>query len=152
VTVHEFKVLEYTAPDALIRVRCTSGTYVRALCHDVGQIIGCGAILASLRRTRVGKHSVADAIQLDDLTTPEIARERMMPMGLALDFPEVIIKPSSNALVMSGGALSPRDLIKPCLETEGWVQVKTDSGRLIALGLLEASAAGSRIHAKRVFD
>jgi predicted dinucleotide-utilizing enzyme len=76
----------------------------------------------------------------------------MMPMGLALDFPEVIIKPSSNALVMSGGALSPRDLIKPCLETEGWVQVKTDSGRLIALGLLEASAAGSRIHAKRVFD
>ncbi|MFM1920344.1 MAG: hypothetical protein RLZZ303_1978 [Candidatus Hydrogenedentota bacterium] len=152
VTVHEFKVLEYNAPDALIRVRCTSGTYVRALCHDVGEILGCGAILSSLRRTQVGRHSVADAATLDDLTSPEVVRERLMPMGQALDFPEVIIKPQSNAIVLSGGSLSPRDLVKPCMHSEGWVQVKTETGRLVALGIIEPSAAGARIHAKRVFD
>jgi tRNA pseudouridine55 synthase len=55
VTVREFHVLSYKAPDAQIRVRCTRGTYVRSLCHDVGQALGCGAILASLRRTFVGQ-------------------------------------------------------------------------------------------------
>lgn len=152
VTVHEFTVLEFNAPDALIRVRCTSGTYVRALCHDVGEILGCGAMLASLRRTQVGRHHVRDAVTLDQLTDPDVVRERLMPMGDALDFPSVHIKPQAQQLVMSGGSLSPRDLVKPCMETEGWVQIKTEAGRLIALGLVEASAAGARVHAKRVFD
>lgn len=152
ITVHEFTVLSYVKPDAVIRVRCTSGTYVRALCHDVGQLLGCGAILSSLRRTRVGKHEVSSAIALDDLTGPEQVRERLVPMGQALDFPEVIIKPGSHAIVLSGGSLSPRDLIKPCVNVEGWVQVKAESGRLLALGVVEPSAAGARVHARRVFD
>ncbi len=152
ITVHEFKVLSYDKPDAQIRVRCSSGTYVRALCHDVGQLLGCGAILATLRRTHVGKHDVSEAAKLDDLTGPDLVRERLVPMGQALDFPEVIIKPSSNAIVLSGGSLSPRDLVKPCLNEEGWVQIKADSGRLLALGVIEPSAAGARIHSRRVFD
>jgi tRNA pseudouridine55 synthase len=152
ITVHEFTVLSYEKPDAVIRVRCTSGTYVRALCHDVGQLLGCGAILSTLRRTRVGRHDVTSAVALDALTGPEVVRERLVPMGQALDFPEVIIKPSSNAIVLSGGSLSPRDLIKPCVNVEGWVQVKTETGRLLALGVIEPSAAGARIHSRRVFD
>jgi len=61
VTVREFNVLNFAAPDATVRVTCSSGTYVRSLCHDVGQRLGCGAVLASLRRTSVGRHSVASA-------------------------------------------------------------------------------------------
>jgi tRNA pseudouridine55 synthase len=152
VTVYEFTVLEYTAPDAIIRVRCTSGTYVRALCHDVGQIIGCGAILATLRRTQVGRHDVADAATLEQLTDPETVKERLLPMGAALDYPAVTIKPASSGIVLSGGSLSQRDLEKSCEECEGWVQVKTGSGRLLALGVLEPTAAGARIHPRRVFD
>jgi hypothetical protein len=64
----------------------------------------------------------------------------------------VFIKPASNAIVLSGGSLSPRDLVKPCVNVEGWVQVKAESGRLLALGVIEPSAAGARIHARRVFD
>lgn len=152
VTVYEFTVLSYEAPEAQIRVQCTSGTYVRALCHDVGQILGCGAILSALRRTQVGKHDVSEAATLEELTSPEVVKERLLPMGQALDFPEVIIKPASSAIVLSGGSLSQRDLDKTCEESEGWVQVKTGSGKLLALGVLEPTAAGARIHSKRVFD
>src|SRR5437588_10818427 len=50
VVVHELSLDTWTAPDARVRVRCGKGTYVRALAEDVGQALGCGAHLASLRR------------------------------------------------------------------------------------------------------
>ena len=54
VVVAGFDVLDYSAPDARVRITCSSGTYVRSLCHDVGQTLACGAVLASLRRLAVG--------------------------------------------------------------------------------------------------
>jgi tRNA pseudouridine55 synthase len=152
VTVSEFKVLGYTAPEASLRVRCTRGTYVRSLCHEVGEKLGCGAILSALRRTEVGTHSVADAAPLDALLTKEDVLSRLIPMGDALDYPSVVVRSECRSVVLTGGTLAPRDLMKPCMETEGWVQVKTDNGRLLALGQIETSAAGALIHPKRVFD
>lgn len=53
--------------DFLLDVRCSKGTYVRTLCHDIGQTLGCGACLSSLRRTEVGGFSVDDAYTMDCL-------------------------------------------------------------------------------------
>ena len=52
---HRFESLMQNADDVTVRVACTSGTYVRGLCHDAGNDLGCGAVLAQLRRTRVGE-------------------------------------------------------------------------------------------------
>jgi len=152
VTIHEFVVIGYDAPDATVRVKCSRGTYVRALCNDVGEELGCGGMLAALRRTEVGKHSVANAVKLDDLHEREDVFQHLIPMGEALDYPAVTVRGESRSVVASGGTLAPRDLIKPCLNTEGWVQVMADNGHLLALGLIETSAAGAMIHPKRVFD
>jgi tRNA pseudouridine55 synthase len=54
-------------------VRCSKGTYVRTLVHDFGRKIGCGAHLASLRRTRIGEFSVSDSRALDEIC--EMSRE-----------------------------------------------------------------------------
>ena len=65
--IYNFRFTDYRAPLGRCRIACTKGTYVRSLAHDLGQKIGCGAHLATLRRTAAGKFDVADAIQLEDV-------------------------------------------------------------------------------------
>jgi tRNA pseudouridine55 synthase len=64
--IYTYKFSSYTEPVGVFRVACTKGTYVRSLAHDLGQKIGCGAHLASLRRLVSGKFDVADAIPMED--------------------------------------------------------------------------------------
>lgn len=73
VTIHELELLSYDWPYLTIRARVSSGTYVRALAHDVGIALGCGAYLEELRRTRIGPHDVKDAVAPERaaLTDPE---------------------------------------------------------------------------------
>ena len=63
--VYEFALVNFHPPRADFIVRCTKGTYVRTLCADVGQALGCGAHLAALRRTECGELTLEDAIALD---------------------------------------------------------------------------------------
>lgn len=67
VTCSELEVTHYAWPDLSFRVTCTSGTYIRTLADDIGRELGCGAYLTTLRRTRIGPYSIADAIPLDKL-------------------------------------------------------------------------------------
>ncbi|EEO28052.1 tRNA pseudouridine(55) synthase TruB [Oxalobacter paraformigenes] len=67
VTVHELTLLDYSAPCLALRVRCSKGTYIRALGEDIGQALGCGAHLKSLRRTRVGFLTLDSAVSLPAL-------------------------------------------------------------------------------------
>ena len=79
--VYAFEMLSYALPDARFRLTCTKGTYVRTLCHEIGQEIGCGAHLSVLRRTRSGPYSVNDAMRLEDIlaTDPAEVAERVIP-------------------------------------------------------------------------
>ena len=68
VTIYDLTLLQWEPPDASLRVVCSTGTYIRSLAHDLGQVLNCGAYLAGLRRTAVGSFTVADATPLDTLT------------------------------------------------------------------------------------
>jgi tRNA pseudouridine55 synthase len=65
--LYSFRFTDYQEPLARFRIACTKGTYVRTIAHDLGQKLGCGAHLATLRRIVSGKFDVADAIQYEDL-------------------------------------------------------------------------------------
>lgn len=67
VHIYQFEFTDYTPPVARFQVRCTKGTYVRSLAHELGQQLGCGAHLKHLHRTRSGEFDVADAIRLEKL-------------------------------------------------------------------------------------
>ncbi len=66
---YEFRCTGFTPPEAAFILRCTKGTYVRSLCHDIGQSLGCGAILTSLRRTQSGMHTLDKATPLETIMT-----------------------------------------------------------------------------------
>ncbi len=151
VHVESFDVISYEAPDALVRVVCSSGTYVRSLCHDVGAAIGCGAALATLRRLAVGRHHVEQATTLDCLESPEHVAERLLPMGSALDLPVGILDPSAMATLTNGGGLTSADLLEGCPVVSGWLQVKDEEGTLLALAQVESHPLETRILPKRVF-
>lgn len=67
VTIHEIEIKDINLPDITFRVRCSKGTYIRKLAHDLGEKLGCGAHLIALRRTRSGRFSIDDAVGLEDL-------------------------------------------------------------------------------------
>ena len=73
--IYNYRFTEYAEPLGRFRVACTKGTYVRSLAHDLGQKLGCGAHLATLRRSVSGKFDVVDATKFDDvmnLTSAEL--------------------------------------------------------------------------------
>ena len=79
--IYNFRFTNYAEPLGEFRVACTKGTYVRSIAHDLGQKLGCGAHLATLRRSVSGKFDVADAIKLDEvlnLTAAELEK-RVLP-------------------------------------------------------------------------
>jgi tRNA pseudouridine55 synthase len=82
--VYRFDMTDFRNPEVGIRVRCTKGTYVRTLCADVGEKLGCGAHLAALRRTAIGEFHVRDAITLDDALRLNITelQHRSIPIHL----------------------------------------------------------------------
>ena len=68
VTIHELELLE-TESEADVRLRClcSKGTYIRTLCHDIGQVLGCGGCMSSLRRTMAAGFALADAVTMEDV-------------------------------------------------------------------------------------
>lgn len=63
--IYNFRFTDYQEPQGQFRIACTKGTYVRSVAHDLGQKLGCGAHLATLRRSASGKFDVAEAYPLD---------------------------------------------------------------------------------------
>lgn len=88
VTIHELALLEFAPPKLALRVRCSAGTYVRSLAHDLGEALGCGAMLSALRRTASGRFSIEDAVPWQALVAAfdDAAWQRwLLPADLALE-------------------------------------------------------------------
>ena len=79
VTIEELTVLGEADGDYVLRVRCSKGTYIRTLCHDIGAALGCGGVMSALRRTEVGAYRVSDAHTMDALCAlPREAAQRLL--------------------------------------------------------------------------
>jgi tRNA pseudouridine55 synthase len=152
VTVHEFSVLSFNGRDATFRLRCSSGTYARVLCYDVGERLGCGGTLAALRRTKVGMYSISDGLSLDKLDSRDAVRNRLLPMDKALALPSVILQNHGSDLVKHGHSIGREAITGDCPVDAGWVQVKTRSGELLALAEVARDEQGLRIQPRRVFS
>jgi len=79
VHIHEVSLLGFEPPRVRFRIRCGTGTYIRAFARDVGSDLGCGAHLVALRRISIGAHRVEDAVALD-----AVSRDRLLPPDAAV--------------------------------------------------------------------
>lgn len=85
VDVEALERLEWQPPRLRLRVRCSSGTYIRALARDVGEALGVGAHLTALRRTAIGSHAVEGAVSGEALDDPDALAAAWLPVRTALD-------------------------------------------------------------------
>ena len=67
VTIHELALLSREGDTLRLRVRCSKGTYIRTLCADIGEALGCGGCMQALRRTQAGEYTIAEAVPLQQL-------------------------------------------------------------------------------------
>jgi tRNA pseudouridine55 synthase len=115
VTVKELELCGYADGVAELRLVCSSGFYVRSLAHDLGQRLGCGAHLESLRRTRAGAFEDADAVPLDTIVREgAVAAQRLIPLDrLLTELPSVVLTDDGVRRASHGNALGPQDLHPP---------------------------------------
>jgi tRNA pseudouridine55 synthase len=72
IKIYDIKLLKYTWPFLEIKIKCSSGTYIRALANDIGSSLGCGAYLEELERTAIGEFKIDKAVEMDGLTKEAI--------------------------------------------------------------------------------
>lgn len=152
VEIKEFEILSTTPDQANFRARVASGTYIRSVAHEMGQKLGCGAHLASLRRTAVAEFTIEDAHSLQALETAmqQGSAESFLltmlvhPRKLVPQLPSVTANEESAALIRSGRAVNLPEMSRA-------PQVKVFYGQrdLIAIA---TRIAGTLFHPSIVFS
>ena len=71
IEIFELKLLEFNGDTARLRVQCSKGTYIRTLCKDIGEALGCGGCMAQLRRVQAGEYTIEEAVPLQVLLDSE---------------------------------------------------------------------------------
>lgn len=114
VTVYEIEVLEKNMPEFTIRVKCSKGTYIRTLCHDIGQKLQCGAAMISLVRTKAGCFEIEKSytlLQLQELSDEGKLNEAIVPVEKMFEnLPAVMVKESSYKALVNGNQLKASGL------------------------------------------
>ena len=103
ITVHGMELLHFDAPHVTFDVRCSTGTYVRALARDLGRALGVGAHLTALRRTSVGPFQLDDALAVDDLERAEaVQARRVSPLRALGHLPTVEVEEREAVRIRHG--------------------------------------------------
>ena len=111
VEIHSIEILSVSLPEITFRVACSKGTYIRTLCHDIGQKLGCGGTMKSLKRTRVGIFTIDGALklsQLEELAAQGRLEEKVIPVeAMFAELPALTVKDAFARLVENGNAFYP---------------------------------------------
>ncbi|MEM8858446.1 MAG: tRNA pseudouridine(55) synthase TruB, partial [Chloroflexota bacterium] len=143
VKIYQLDCLDISGADLTIRVQCSAGTYIRSIAHDLGQLLGCGAHLISLRRERVGTFDLDSAVPLEQLSSENI-QTHLRPMDLAVQHLLEVHVSVENEQNLLNGKLIPRSQNDPENEL---VRAYNPAGRFV--GLVEAQK--SMWKAKKMF-
>lgn len=117
VTFHEIEVLSVELPIVKIRVSCSKGTYIRTLCNDIGEKLGCFGAMKSLLRTKVGDFTIEQAITLEELEAHRdqgtLSEVVVLVDKVFAHLPEVRAKEEFVRLLDNGNTVYPNMLMKP---------------------------------------
>ena len=133
IEILDIELLEGEGSQWRFRVRCSKGTYVRTLCHDVGEKLGCGGCMSSLRRTGAGCYSIEQAVTMDELLSMEDPTGKLLPVdSLFAHLPAVTVGEGQLKLIYNGGAVKAPNL------TPGQYRVYAPDGEFLMVGRWEA--------------
>ena len=107
ITIHELTLLRMEADGIHLRVRCSKGTYIRTLCKDIGEALGCGGCMASLRRVSAGSYTIAEAIPLKELVESEDAGKYLRGVDtMFAEYPAITLTANQEKRCRNGNSFS----------------------------------------------
>ena len=134
--------LQDDEPSVTMTVSCSKGTYIRTLCHDIGEKLGCGACMKSLSRTRVGRFYIDDSYTINQIAALNLKGELssiVTPVDSMFDYPEIRIKREYDKLLYNGNQL-PLSAGKALDgNTDDKVRIYNESGEFIGIYSMDDS-------------
>ena len=107
ITIHALEYLGMEGGCLRLRVDCSKGTYIRTLCQDIGQALGCGGCMEALRRTRAGEYTVSQAVPLQELLDSENPAQYLRPVdSMFANHPMVSLTANQERRCRNGNAFS----------------------------------------------
>lgn len=151
VCFYEIEILEMKLPLVRFSVTCSKGTYIRTLCHDIGQKLGCGACMEELTRTASGEYHWEDSITLDQVQKEMeegILEQRILSVSEVLKaYPQIRCNKFGDRLLLNGNALP--DTMTETQSKKGWVRMCTSEG--VFLGIYEWDNKKHRYQPQKMF-
>ncbi|MBR2888853.1 MAG: tRNA pseudouridine(55) synthase TruB [Oscillospiraceae bacterium] len=107
ITIHELTLLGMEAEGIRLRVRCSKGTYIRTLCKDIGEALGCGGCMAALRRVRAGEYTIEEAVPLQELLESENPEQYLRPVdSMFRNYPAVELTANQEKRCRNGNSFT----------------------------------------------
>ena len=131
ITIHELTLLETTENTLRLRVRCSKGTYIRTLCKDIGEALGCGGCMQELRRVSAGEYSIAEAVPLQQLLEAEDPEPYLRNVDTMFrNFPAVTLTANQEKRCRNGNSFTMR-------LAEGTYRAYSQGGEFLMLAKVE---------------
>lgn len=144
ITVHELELLSGEGTDWQIRIHCSKGTYVRTLCADIGERLGCGGCMASLQRTKAGTFTLAQAHAMSDLIAEADPEALLLPVDtLFAAYPALTVNAPAEKKLRNGAA------VKAGNRPDGCCRVYSENGEFLLFGKV---AGGQLTTVKSFFE
>ena len=132
ITIHQLELLERGEDTLRLQVRCSKGTYIRTLCKDIGEALGCGGCMQQLRRTSAGEYTIEEAVPLEALLEAEVPATYLRPVdSMFRSYPRVKLTANQEKRCRNG---NPFSLSVP----EGTYRAYSESGEFLMLGKVES--------------
>lgn len=147
----DIRVLEMKLPLVKIRVTCSKGTYIRTLCHDIGQKLGCGGCMEELLRTRVGRFSLEEShtlAEVEKAVEDGSILDKIYPVEKVLgEYPPIHANSYGDRLLGNGNPLSEN--LVDVQHKEGWVRMYTSDGGFT--GIFQWDAGKKKYYPVKMF-
>ena len=154
--IHIFKleITKIQLPQVEFKVTCSKGTYIRKLCADIGDTLGCGAYQARLKRTKSGPFNLRDAITLKELADSPNPKEKLIPIDIALShFPSVNARRWLVELLKKNAVISDVNNIPSNIRIGEFVRINGPDEKLLAIGKVETiSGTGIQIKVLKLLE
>ena len=133
IEVFELECMEFSGETARLRVRCSKGTYIRTLCKDIGEALGCGGCMAQLRRVQAGEYTIAEAIPLMELLEAQNPEKYLRAVDTMFrNYPEVRLTPNQEKRCRNGATFSVK-------MEDGTYRAYSQTGEFLMLAKVEDS-------------
>jgi tRNA pseudouridine55 synthase len=132
VRIDRVAVLHYNWPHLELEIDCGSGTYIRSIARDLGEALGCGGLVETLTRSRIGPFTIDQAVDLGELSAESLPGWFRSPLDALADWPRLMLDSGQVAAITAGQRLWARDFGPAGIPTGRVALVGPDS-RLVAL-------------------